>query len=77
MKLADYIGQVTELYDTIKLNSFYAEDVSNIFPPTKIFMLSCKGYIIPTGNYRLDRHYKRVKEWKFSVSGIAYIKIRR
>ena len=76
-RLLPYKDAIIDLYNHVGDTPFYTQDVAHIFPPQRICMLTNRGLIEPTGNFKqsgaVTSHNRKHNEWKFTPYGVAFI----
>lgn len=72
-----YKDRIIDLYKRVGMSPFYTQDISDIFPAQRMHMLTNRGFLEATGNFKRSgtktSHNRKYNEWKFTSKGIAFI----
>ena len=76
-RLLPYKDAIVNLYKHVGNEPFYTQDVAEIFPSKQIVMLTNRGFLESTGNFRrsgtVTSHNRKYNEWRFTSKGVTFI----
>ena len=76
-RLLPYKDAIVNLYKHVGNEPFYTQDVAEIFPSKQIVMLTNRGFLESTGNFRRSgtstSHDRKYNEWRFTSKGVTFI----
>ena len=76
-RLLPYKDAIINLYKHVGNKPFYTQDVAEIFPSKQIVMLTNRGFLESTGNFRRSgtatSHNRKYNEWRFTSKEVTFI----